>query len=147
MSINRVCISGNLARDAELRQTRGGMAVLTFTVAVSDRRKDGDEWRDFTNWVSCVMFGRRAASIQTFLRKGRKVAVEGKLRYSEWETDAGKRSKLEVIADEIEFMAARGDAPEQPAQGFTAPAAPVQPMTGVVTETAAPSLYDADIPF
>jgi len=146
MSINRVCISGNLARDAELRQTRGGMAVLTFTVAVSDRRKDGDEWRDFTNWVSCVLFGRRAEGIKKYMSKGRKVAVEGKLRYSEWETDAGKRSKLEVIADEVEIMAPREQG-AQPAQGFTAPAAPVQPMTGVVTETAAPSLYDADIPF
>ena len=105
MSINQVSISGNLGRDAEMRRTQSGMSILNFSVAVNERRKDAQgEYKDYTNWVGCVLFGKRAESLENRLSKGAKVAVQGKLRYSEWETDAGKRSKLEVLVDEIELM-------------------------------------------
>ena len=115
MSINRVTISGNLTRDPELRTTQGGMAVMGFGVAVNDRRKNQQtgEWEDVPNFVDCTMFGTRAQSVMKYLGKGSKVAIDGKLRYSQWETDAGKRSKLEVIVDEIELMSRNG----QPQQG------------------------------
>lgn len=110
-AINHVCISGNLARDAELRATSGGTQVLTFSVAVNERRKTAaGDWEDYTNWVSCTMFGRRAEGVARYLTKGAKVAIEGRLRWHSWETDAGeKRSKLEVIVSELEFMSARED--------------------------------------
>lgn len=106
MSINRVNISGNLTRDPELRSTAGGAAILSLGVAVNDRRKNHQtgEWEDYTNFVDCVMFGSRAEALSRFLGKGSKVAIEGKLRYSSWERDGQRRSKLEVIVDEIEFM-------------------------------------------
>lgn len=106
MSINRVNISGNLTREAELRQTASGVNILSFTVAVSDRRKDGNgQWSDFPNYVDCSMFGSRAEALSTYLLKGVKVAIEGKLRWSQWETkDGSKRSKLEVVVDDIELM-------------------------------------------
>lgn len=106
MSINRVNISGNLTRDPELRATSGGMQVLGFGVAVNDRRKNGQtgQWEDYPNFVDCTMFGNRAESMARILRKGMKVAIEGKLRYSSWEKDGQRRSKLEVIVDEIELM-------------------------------------------
>ena len=105
MSINTVAISGNLTRDAELRQTNGGTAVLRFTVAVNEPRKNNQtgEWDDYTNYVDCTMFGKRAASIERYMLKGTKVTVSGKLRWSQWEKDGQKRSKLEVIPDEVEF--------------------------------------------
>lgn len=110
MSINRVTISGNLTRDAELRQTQGGMSVLSIPVAVNDRRRNPqtNEWEDHANFVDCVLFGRRAEALAPKLRKGTKVAVEGKLRYSSWERDGQRRSKLEVMVDEVELMSPKG---------------------------------------
>ncbi|WP_322152926.1 single-stranded DNA-binding protein [Paratractidigestivibacter sp.] len=106
MSINRVNISGNLTRDPELRATAGGMQVLGFGVAISDRRKNAQtgQWEDYPNFVDCTMFGNRAESMGRILHKGMKVAIEGKLRYSSWKKDGQRRSKLEVIVDEIELM-------------------------------------------
>lgn len=108
MALNSVAISGNLTRDPELRQTPGGTSVLSFGVAVNERRKDSSgEWEDVPNFVDCTMFGTRADALAKYLHKGTKVAVHGRLRYSSWERDGQKRSKLEVVADDIEFMSAR----------------------------------------
>ncbi len=109
MSINRVNISGNLTRDPELKTTTGGTSVLTFGVAVNDRRRNPQtgEWEDVPNFVDCVVFGARAEPLSRFLSKGSKVAIEGKLRYSSWERDGQRRSKLEVIVDEVEFLSPR----------------------------------------
>ena len=110
MSINRVIVSGNLTRDPELRQTASGLPVLGFGMAVNDRRKNQQtgEWEDYPNFVDCTMFGTRAEHVAKFLSKGSKVAIEGKLRWSQWERDGQKRSKLEVIIDEWEFMTRNG---------------------------------------
>ncbi len=132
MSINRVSISGNLTRDPELRQTQGGMAILSMGVAVNDRRKNAQtgEWEDVPNFIDCVMFGSRAEKLAQYLAKGTKVAIEGKLRWSQWEKDGARRSKLEVIVDEIEFMS-RGERGQQRQQ----------------QQTASADLYDENIPF
>lgn len=133
MSINRCFISGNLTRDPELRVTSGGTQVLSFGVAVNDRAKNQQtgEWEDRPNFIECTMFGTRAEAVSRYLHKGSKYAIEGKLRWSQWEKDGQKRSKLEVIAEEIEFMS-RQDG-QQPAR---------QQDTGY-----APELADSDIPF
>lgn len=116
MSINRVNISGNLTRDPELRATTGGTQVLSFGMAVNDRRKNQQtgEWEDYPNFVDCTMFGSRAEKISRYLTKGCKVAVEGKLRYSQWERDGQKRSKLEIIVEEIEFLSRQQAAEPEP---------------------------------
>jgi single-strand DNA-binding protein len=121
MSINRVNISGNLTRDPELRATQGGMQVLGFGVAVNDRRRNQQtgEWEDYPNFVDCTMFGNRAEALSRILRKGMKVAIEGKLRYSSWEdkNGGGRRSKLEVIPDEVELLGQNPNAQQgQPQQ-------------------------------
>ena len=115
MSINRVVITGNLTRDAELRQTAGGTAVLGLGVAVNDRRRNPQtgEWEDVPNFIDCQLFGARAEGLARYLVKGTKVAIEGKLRFSQWERDGQKRTKLEVIVDEIEFMSSRQQQPQQ----------------------------------
>ena len=113
MSINRCNISGNLTRDPEMRALRNGTQVLSFGVAVNDRRKNPQtgDWEDYPNFVDCTMFGSRAEAVGRYLAKGTKVAIEGKLRYSTWEKDGQRRSKLEVIVDEIELMSQRQQAP------------------------------------
>lgn len=151
MSINRVTISGNLTRDGELRTTPGGTDVLALGVAVNDRAKNQQtgQWEDRPNFIDCVMFGNRAQSLAPYLRKGTKVAIEGKLRWSQWEKDGAKRSKLEVVVDEIEFMSARDQAPQQqaPAPAMRpAPSYSQQRMAGT-PQPKAPSLYDEDLPF
>lgn len=114
MSINRVIISGNLTRSPELRSTSAGLPVMQMNVAVNDRRKDPKtgEWQDYPNFVDCTLFGTRAENVIKFLDKGSKVAVEGKLRWSQWEKDGIKRSKIEVVAEEIEFMSQKKEEPE-----------------------------------
>lgn len=120
MSINRVNISGNLTRDPELRQTQGGSQILTIGVAVNDRRKNPQtgQWEDVPNFVDCVVFGGRAESLSRFLSKGMKVAIEGKLRYSSWERDGHRRSKLEVVVDDIEFMSRQSQGEGQNGAGY-----------------------------
>ncbi|MEF9875508.1 MAG: single-stranded DNA-binding protein [Gordonibacter sp.] len=150
MSINRAIISGNLTRDPELRSTAGGLPVLGFGVAVNDRRKNQQtgEWEDYPNFIDCTMFGARAESLSRFLSKGTKVSIEGKLRWSQWERDGQKRSKIEVIVDELEFMSSRNDSSSSHgggnAGGYSAPAA--APMAAPVVD-ASSSVYDEDIPF
>lgn len=157
MSINRCIISGNLTRDPELRQTQGGTSVLQMGVAVNDRRKNPStgEWEDVANFVDCVLFGTRAERVAQYLDKGTKVAIEGRLRYRAWEQDGQRRSKLEVVVDEIEFMSRQ----QQPAQAYQQPTyappaapayapAPQRPAPPRPQQTAMAMQYaDEDIPF
>ena len=105
MSVNVVVISGNLTRDPELRTSPGGTNILNFGMAVNDRRKNGKtgEWEDYANYVDCVLFGNRAEFLSKTLKKGMRVFVEGKLRYSSWERDGQKRSKVEIVVDDVDF--------------------------------------------
>lgn len=130
MSINNVNISGNLTRDAELRATKGGTSVLALGVAVNDRRKNAQtgEWEDYANFIDCTLFGRRADALAQYLTKGTKVSIAGRLHYRSWEVqDGSKRSKVDVIVDELEFMSSRDgsgkpDAPQAPAADAYEPA-------------------------
>lgn len=147
MSINRVNITGNLTRDPELRATAGGTQILAFGVAVNDRRKNPQTgaWEDVPNFVDCIVFGQRAEAVSRFISKGSKVAIEGKLRFSSWETkDGDRRSKLEVVVDEIDFLSRQGQQVTSPA----AEAAKVAdtPIYGA-PRAPEPEFYDADIPF
>ena len=124
--VNRVVITGRLTRDADLRATQSGSAILGFGVAVNDRRKNPatGEWEDMANFLDCVVFGNRANSLAKFLTKGQKVAVEGKLRWSSWERDGVKRSKVEIIVDELVLMSAPQGQQMPPAAPQSVPAAP-----------------------
>ena len=113
MSINICTISGNLTRDPELRATASGTEVLGFSVAVNDRRRNPQTgvWEDIPNYIDCTMFGSRAAALANILHKGSGVTVQGKLRWSQWERDGQKRSKIEVVVDEIALHDKKGAAP------------------------------------
>ena len=139
MSINIVTISGNLTRDPELRQA-GNTSVLSFGVAVNDRRKNQQtgQWESVPNFVDCIVFGSRADALAGLLHKGSKVAIDGKLRYSSWEgKDGKKRSKLEVVVNELELMqretSQQPQQPQryqQPQQGYQQPQRYQQPQQG-----------------
>ena len=146
MSINRVTISGNLTRDPELRTTQGGMAVMGFGVAVNERRKNQQtgEWEDYPNFVDCTMFGARAQSVMKYLGKGSKVAIDGKLRYSSWEKDGQRRSKLEVIVDDIDILSRGNSGGQQQHQQHQQQAAPTVSFAG---QQVTMQPYTEDIPF
>lgn len=141
MSINKVLISGNATRDAELRSTRSGMCVATFGMAVNDRRKNQQtgEWEDKPNYVDCTMFGTRAEKLAPYITKGTKLFIEGKLNWSQWEKDGQKRSKLDVTVDEIELGSKRESSQGGVVTYQSPKAAQYQPS--IV------SVYDEDIPF
>lgn len=144
MGINRVCISGNLTRDPQLRASQSGTSVLSFGMAVNERTKQPDgNWGDKANFVDCVVFGNRADALAKFLTKGTKVAIEGRLSYSSWEKDGQKRSKLEVIVDDLELMSRKNtqettEVVQEPFYATTPSQPTAQPQT---------AQYDADIPF
>lgn len=122
MSINQVAVTGNLTRDPELRATQGGTAVLSFGIAVNDRRKNASgEWEDVPNFFECVTFGNRATALSDILTKGMKVSIAGKLHYSSWVKDGQKHSKVDIIANEIDLMQNRRPQQEQQEQPTTAP--------------------------
>lgn len=149
MSINNVSIAGNLTRDPEIRVTQGGTAVLSFGIAVNDRRKNASgQWEDVPNFFECVTFGNRATALSDILTKGMKVAIAGKLHYSSWEKDGQKHSKVDIIAQEIELMQNRK--PQQQ-QGYQPPqqAQPAPQWNARQAYAGAPQseFYDDDLPF
>lgn len=145
MAVNIVAIAGNLTRDGELRQMQDGTAILSFGVAVNERRKNGQtgQWEDAPVFVDCTVWGNRASAIAPYMLKGTKVAVQGKLRYSTWQDrqTGQNRSKLDVTVREIEFMSAKSGAQSQQQQ-----AQAYQPQQGY-QQPPAPAYADADIPF
>ena len=151
MSINLVMVTGNLTRDPELRQTQGGTPILSFGVAVNDKRKNQQgEWVDYPNFVDCVVFGLRAEKLATFMTKGMKVAIEGKLHYQSWEKDGQKRSKLEVVVDNIDFMSKSSQQQPYNVPQQQVPQAPQQAQPQQQVAYSAPpaaDVYDEDIPF
>jgi single-strand DNA-binding protein len=109
-NINVVVITGNLTRDPELRSTQGGTSVCKLRVAVNSRRRDqSGEWVDKPNYFDVTVFGAQGENCSNYLSKGRPVAIEGRLDWSEWDaTDgSGKRSKVEIVANSVQFLGSR----------------------------------------
>jgi single-strand DNA-binding protein len=109
--INRVTIVGRLTRDPELAHLPSGTAVLKLGVAVNGRQKDeAGNWTDKPNFFDVKVFGNQAEMLANHLAKGRRVGIDGRLDWSSWEAqDGGKRSKVEVIANTVQFLDSRGD--------------------------------------
>jgi single-strand DNA-binding protein len=148
-SINRVILLGNLTADPELRALPSGTPVCQLRIAVNDRVKDRNsgEWTDYANYFDVTVFGPQGERCAQYLAKGRQVAVDGRLRWRQWEAQDGqKRSKVEVVADSVQFIGPR-DASAS-GGGFNRPAAgsPEFDKTGLdVPET--DFQEDDDIPF
>jgi single-strand DNA-binding protein len=103
MSLNKAMIIGNLGRDPEMRYTPNGQAVTQFTVAVNRNFKDSEgTWQEETEWFRIVAWGPLAERTAEYLRKGRKVYVEGRLQTRQWEDREGqKRYTTELIAQTV----------------------------------------------
>jgi single-strand DNA-binding protein len=100
---------GNLTRDPELRQIPSGQSVCSFSLALnrSYKGQDGD-WKEATDYVDVVAWGALGERVAQYITKGRPVLVNGRLQSRNWEQDGQKRSKLEVIAQDVTFLGGRG---------------------------------------
>ena len=107
-NINTVTISGNIVKDAAYSK------VCTFTVAVNENRKEGDEWVEYPNYIDCVIFGRFGEVMAEHLTKGSKVCICGKLTQSRWVDDEDNlHSRIQVVVDDLELMH-KTDAEDEP---------------------------------
>ena len=112
-SFNKVLLMGNLTRDPELRYTGSGAAVASFGLAVNRKYKAGDEWKEEVCFVDITVWAKQAENCAEYLHKGSPVFVEGRLNYQSWESDTGqKRNKLEVVANNVQFMGRPGGGKE-----------------------------------
>ncbi|MFO8033632.1 MAG: single-stranded DNA-binding protein [Candidatus Bipolaricaulota bacterium] len=105
--INRVVLTGRLAADPELRYTQAGQAVTNFRIAVNRRwlNNETGAWEEFATFVPIVVWGKQAENCSAYLQKGRRVAVEGRLRIRSFETQDGDRRRVtEVVAGEVHFL-------------------------------------------
>lgn len=120
-NINRVVLTGNLTRDPELRSLASGMSVCSLRIASNTRRKDqaSGEWQDKPNYFSVTVWGAQGENCARFLSKGRPIALDGRLEWREWQgQDGAKRESVEIIADSVQFLGGRDDAPNG-SGGFT----------------------------
>lgn len=106
MCINRVALSGNLVRDAELRTTANGKQIVRFTLAVDQFYQNSQgEKQKRVHYFGCTLFRTNAEKMLPHLFKGAKVALEGRLDQQRWQDDAGKwHSRIGIIVDGIDFM-------------------------------------------
>jgi single-strand DNA-binding protein len=114
--INHVVLVGRLTRDAELKYTANGQAVCKFSVAVNRRRKSGDQWVDEANFFDVVLWGRQGEALNQYLVKGKVVGVDGELRQDRWEQDGQNRSRVEIVAANIQLLG--GGAPSGSGGGY-----------------------------
>lgn len=149
-SINRVVLVGNLTKDPEMKTTPSGLAVCTMRIAVNTSRKKGDtgEWVDEPNYFTITTFGGQAENCGRFLQRGRAIAVDGRLRWSEWEAKdgSGKRERVEVIADTVQFIGPRDG--DTGGGGSSAPAAAPEAASNIPDGwSGGGAAADDDIPF
>jgi len=109
--INRVTLVGRLTRDPELRGLPSGTSVLNIGLAVNGRQKDqAGNWTEKPNFFDVKVFGAQADMLANHLAKGRRIGVDGRLEWSSWDAQDGtKRSKVEVVAQSVQFLDSRGD--------------------------------------
>ena len=153
-SVNKVILIGNLGRDPETRYTADGAAITNITIATSDRWKDkaSGEMKEATEWHRVAFFGRLAEIAGEYLKKGRPVYVEGKLRTRKWQDKEGQdRYTTEIVADNMQMLGSRegmgGGADFDSGEESRAPRSSAPASRQPAKSTAGVADIDDDIPF
>lgn len=108
-SFNQVILMGNLTRDPDLRQTPNGQSVCSFSLALNRSYKGSDgEWTEATDYIDIVAWGPLGERVAQYLTKGRPCLVNGRLQSRSWEQEGQKRSKVEVVAQDVTFLGGPG---------------------------------------
>ena len=102
--INLVTLVGRLTRDSELKYTNSGTAVCKFSLAVNRKKRSGEQWTDEVSYFDVVLWGKQGEALQQYLGKGKQVAVSGELRQNRWEQEGQSRSKVEIIANNLQLL-------------------------------------------
>lgn len=140
--INKCILIGNLGRDPELRYAQSGMAIAKLSVAVTERVKDGDAWKDHVEWFRVTVFGKTAEHCGQYLAKGRQVYVEGRLKTEKYkDKDGVEKTSTEVVANAVQFLGSGNGETKGGGGGSTrAPAPPADAGSGGFVD-------DGDLPF
>jgi single-strand DNA-binding protein len=110
-SFNQVVLMGNLTRDPELRQTPNGQQVCSFSLALNRSYKGADgNWQEATDYIDVVAWGPLGERVAQYLSKGRPCLVNGRLQSRQWEQEGQKRSKVEVVAQDVTFLGGNDNA-------------------------------------
>ena len=154
MNINRVVLTGNLTKDPDARSNPGtGLSVCKLRLAVTpppEQRHRRVEEKP--NYFSVTVFGRQAESCGQYLKKGRPVAIDGRLEGSEYEVEGQKRQSVDIIADNVQFLGGREDTGNGNGNGYSsgirAPESDIPADTSDFESTpVAAGVSDDDIPF
>jgi single-strand DNA-binding protein len=105
--LNTVTLIGRLTREPELKYSQGGMAILKFSLANGYSKKVGESWKDETNFIDVTYMGKAAEAVSKYMTKGKQVAVSGCLRQERWEKDGEKKSKVGIVADQVQLIGSR----------------------------------------
>jgi single-strand DNA-binding protein len=145
--LNMVFLMGNLTKDPELRYTPNGQAVTSMTIATNRQwtDKDSGDKKDAAEFTDVVVWGKMAENVATYLKKGRRAHIIGRLQTRSWEgQDGAKKYKTEVIATDVTFLdkAEGGSAPS-----YDAPAPEAAPKKAKASETTEDEINIEDIPF
>lgn len=155
-NLNRVILAGNLTRDPQLSYTPSNTAVCKFGLAINRKwfDRNANEQREETTFVDCTAFGRQGETLNQYLGKGSPLLLEGRLQFSQWTgQDGQKRSKLEVVVENFQFIGApRGAGGAGQGGGERGPRqmapAHAEPAPGPMDDGPPVTAYtDADVPF
>ncbi|TXG78078.1 single-stranded DNA-binding protein [Patescibacteria group bacterium] len=152
-SVNQVILMGNLTRDPEVRQTPNGQTVCSFGLALNRSYKGADgNWQEATDFVDIVAWAQLGERVSQYLHKGSRVLVQGRLQYRSWDQDGQKRSKLDVVANDVTFLDGRdgdggGNAGGSSASSSAAPASSKKKDDIVIEDIGDEPINLDDIPF
>jgi single-strand DNA-binding protein len=107
---NKVTLMGNLTRDPELRTTPNGSNVCSFSLAVNRTWKNANgEQQEAVDYIDCNIWGKPAEIINQYMSKGSGILVSGRLQQRSWEQEGQKRSKVEVVVEDFNFVGGGND--------------------------------------
>ena len=146
--VNKVILLGNLGKDPELSYLPSGQSVAKFTMATSRKFKDkSGELKEETEWHNIVAWGKLGEISAQYMKKGRQVYVEGRIRSHKWEDREGKpRTTVEIWADQVVLLGGRGEEAAEPPARSAGAARPAKPPDDFA-EPASQEITDDDIPF
>ncbi len=111
--LNQVVLVGRLTRDAELKYTNSGYAILKFSLAVNRSVKRDESWQDEVSFFNAVIFGKRAEAIAQYMLKGKQIGIAGELKQDRWEQDGQSRSRVEIVVNNLQFLGSKGSGAPQ----------------------------------
>lgn len=148
-SFNQVVLMGNLTRDPELRNTPSGQSVCRFSLALNRQWKGQDgQTQEAVDYIDVVAWAGLGERVAQYCQKGKPVLVNGRLQSSSWEQDGQKRSKVEVLAQDVTFLGTAGDSGERGPRGATTSGSESKKEEDIVIDEISDQPIDlSEIPF